>query len=52
MYQTPTACVEKEGQVDNDSWTKTLVPGGASGVVLKLKLLLVNEWAESLGFVG
>ena len=37
--------------MENDSWTKTLVPGGARGVALKLKFLLMAAWAESLGFV-
>ena len=51
MYHPPTACVEKEGRVDDDFWTKTLVPGGARGVVLKLKFPLMAAWAESLRFV-
>ena len=51
MYHPSTACVEKEGQAEKDSWTKTLVPGGARGVALKSKFLLMDAWAESLGFV-
>ena len=51
MYEPLTACVEKEGQVEENSWTKTLVPGGARGVVLKLKFPLMAVWAERLGFV-
>ena len=51
MYKTSPACGEKEGQGDNDSWTKTLLPGGARGVALKSKFLLMAAWEESLGFV-
>ena len=43
--------MENEGQVGDDSWTKTLVPGGARGVALKSKFSLIAEWAERLGFV-
>ena len=32
-------------------WTKTLVPGGARGVALKSKFLLMAVWAERIGFV-
>ena len=35
MYHPSTACVEKEGWLEEDSWTKTLVPGGERGVALK-----------------
>ena len=45
MCHPSTACVEKEGQVEDDSWTKTLVPGEARGVALKSKFLLMSKWA-------
>ena len=51
MYQPSTACVEKEGQFEDALWTKTLVPGGARGVALKLEFPLMATWAERLGFV-
>ena len=51
MYHPSTACVEKEGRVEDDLWTKTFVPGGERGVALKSKLPLMAEWAERLGFV-
>ena len=51
MYQPSTACVENEGQLEVASWTKTLVPGGARGLALKLKFPLMAAWAERLGFV-
>ena len=51
MYQPPTACMDKEGQVEDNSWTKTLVPGGARGVALKSKFPLMAAWSERLGFV-
>ena len=40
MYHPLTACVEKEGWVEEYPWTKNLVPGGARGVALKSKLPL------------
>ena len=51
MYQPLTACVEKEGRLEAALWTKYLVPGGASAVVLKSKLPLMAAWAERLEFV-
>ena len=51
MYQPSTACVDKEGWLEAASLTKTLVPGGARGVALKSKFLLMAAWAERLGFV-
>ena len=51
MYQPSTACVEKEVRLEAALWTNTLVPGGARGVVLKSKFLLMAAWAKSLGFV-
>ena len=51
MYQPLTACAEKEGRVEEDLWTKTLVRGGARGVVLKLKFPLIAAWRESIRFV-
>ena len=45
------ACVEKEGQVEDYSLTKTLVKGGAMGLALKLKFMLMAAWAERLGFL-
>ena len=51
MHQPSTACVEKEDRLEDASWTKTLVPGGARGVVLKSKFLLMAKWAERIGFV-
>ena len=51
IYQPLTACVENEGQLEADSWNKTLVPGGARGVALKSKLPFMTAWAERLGFV-
>ena len=46
MYHLSTACMEKEGQVEDGLWTKTLVPGGVRGVVLKSKFPLMAAWAE------
>ena len=43
--------MEKEGWVEDDLWTKTLVPGGARGVALKSEFPFMAAWAESLGFV-
>ena len=43
--------MEKEVQVEEDSRTKTLVPGGARGVALKSKFPLMAAWVERLGFV-
>ena len=51
MYHLSTACSEKEGRVEENLWTKTLVPGVARGVALKSKFLLMAVWAERLGFV-
>ena len=51
MYQPSTACVGKEGQLEAALWTKTLIPGGASGLALKLKFPLMSVWAERLRFV-
>ena len=34
--------------MEYDLWTKTLVPGGARGVALKAKFLLMAVWAEKL----
>ena len=51
MYQPSTACVENEGQLEASSWTKTLVLGGARGVALESKLLLMAAWAEMIEFV-
>ena len=45
MYQLSTACVEIEGQLEADLWTKTLVRGGERGLALKSKLLLMATWA-------
>ena len=35
MYHLSTICVDKEGRVEENLWTKTLAPGGARGVALK-----------------
>ena len=43
--------MEKEGQVEDNSWTKTLVAGGARGVALKSKFPLMSVWSERLRFV-
>ena len=43
--------MEKEGRMEDDLWTKTLVPGEARGVALKSKLPLMAAWAEMIGFV-
>ena len=51
MYHPSAACVEKEGRVEDNLWTKTLVPGGERGVALKSKFLLMDAWAERLMFV-
>ena len=51
MYQPLTASVENEGQLKAALWTKTLVPGGARGVALKMKFPLMAAWAEMFGFV-
>ena len=51
MYHPSTLFVEKEGRVEEYSWNKTLVPGGAKGVALKLKFTLMAAWAERIGFV-
>ena len=51
MYQPSNACVDKEGRLEAAMWTKTLVSGGAKGLVLKSKFPLMSEWAERLGFV-
>ena len=51
MYHHSTACVEKEGRVEDDSWTKTFVRGGARGVALKSKFLVMAAWVEMLRFV-
>ena len=51
MYHMSTSCVEKEGQVEDDLWNKTLVPGGAKGISLQSKFLLMAAWAEMLRFV-
>ena len=50
MYHPSTAFVEKEGRVEEYSWNKTLVPGGAKGVALKSMFPLMAAWAERLGF--
>ena len=51
MYQPSTACVDNEGRLEAASWTKTLMSGGARGIALKSKLLLMAAWVERLGFV-
>ena len=51
MYHPSTACVDNGGLVEEDSWNNTLVTGGARGVALKSKFLLMAAWAERLGFV-
>ena len=51
MYQPLTAWVENVGRLEASSWIKTLVPGGARGMVLKSKLPFMAAWAEKLGFV-
>ena len=43
--------MEKESWVEDDLWTKNLVPGGARGVALKSKFPLIAVWAERLTFV-
>ena len=43
--------MEKEGWVEDDSWTKTLVLVGARGGVLKSKFLFMAVWSERLRFV-
>ena len=43
--------MEKYGRVEDNYWANTLVPGGARGVALKLKLLFMTSWTERLGFV-
>ena len=50
MYQPSTACVENEGWLEAALWDNTLVPGGARVVALKSKFLLMDVWAERLGF--
>ena len=42
MYNPSTAYVEKDGLVEDDSGTNTLVPEGARGVALKYKFLLIS----------
>ena len=51
MYHPSTECVEKEGQVEDDLWTKTLVPGAARGISLKSNFLLMAAWSEMLRVV-
>ena len=51
MYQPSTTCVENEGRLEAALCTKTLVPGGARGVALKSKFLLMAAWAERIVFV-
>ena len=51
MYQPSTAWVENEGRLEVALWIKTLVPGGARGVSLKLNFPFMAVWAERLGFV-
>ena len=43
--------MEKEGQVEDNSWTKTLVSVETRGVSLKSKFPLMSVWLERLGFV-
>ena len=50
-YHPLTTCVDKEGRLKYDSWTKTLMPGGARGLALKSKFPLMSTWAERIGFV-
>ena len=45
MYQPSTTCVEKEIRVEDDLLTKTLVQGGARGVALNSRFLLMAAWA-------
>ena len=51
MYHPLTVCVEKEGWVKDYLWTNTLVPGGARGVAIKSKFLLMDAWSERHGLV-
>ena len=51
MYHPSTACVEKEGWLEDNFWTKTLVSGGARVVSLKSKLPLMAVWVERFEFV-
>ena len=51
MYQPLTPCGANEARCLVVSWTRTLVPGGARGVRLKLKLQKkVAAYAERLGW--
>ena len=43
--------MEKEGRLKAASWNKTLEQGGARGVALKSKFLLMAVWTERLRFV-
>ena len=51
QYTSRQPHVWKEGWVEEDLWTKTLVPGGERGVVVKSKSQLMAMWAERLGFL-
>ena len=41
MYHQSTTFVEKEGPVEDDSWTNHFVRGGERGVALKSKFLVM-----------
>ena len=51
MNQPSTACVEKEGWLEDALWNKTLVPGRSRGLSLKSNFPLMAALAERLGFV-
>ena len=37
--------------MEEEFWTNTLVPGGARGVELKWKLILMDAWEDRIEFV-
>ena len=51
MYNPSTACVEKEGRVEDDSWTNTLVPGALDGVAISHLKFRVGRGAHYVGAV-
>ena len=51
MYQPSTAWVENNRRLEDTSWIKTFVTGGARGVALKSKFPFMAALAETLGFV-
>ena len=51
MYQPSVPCGDQEPLLFGFSWRRTLVSGGASGVLLKLKTLLIYAYEEIFGLV-